>query len=294
MTFDPRQGPLFQLHGARRRVRRHPVWTATVVLLAVAGIGWLWYSVFSPLFVDPEEWVAQERTFRHVLREVLTGPEGHGAPEPDLPAWPPPLDDARVRIVACADGQVARGVRFTGGYHPMDYPWGDLPAHLAASPDLVVRCLREIGLDLQQMLHIDRVRHPERYPLGIWSKPRPDPSIDHRRLPNLFTFVEAFFETEPSLTDSVDKLAAFLPGDLIFWAGRSASDYPALVGIVTDRRDATGVPRVVTVAQDDRRATDTHLLTDWHVTARFRVDRDAALERFFEANPDARLEPRPE
>jgi uncharacterized protein len=273
----------------RRRIGRHPVVATAAVLLAAAAVGWLWYSVFSPLFDEPRDWVSRQRDFRRAIAEVLTGADRDAPPAPPLPVWPPVMDDDQRELVACAEGQVARGVRLSTRYHPMAYPWGDLPGHLGSSPDLIIRCLRAIGLDLQQLVHVDRVRHARRYPLHLWASSRADKAIDHRRLANLYTFLAAFTERGAITVDSPEKLAAFVPGDLVFWTTASGGEYPGLAGIVLDRRDEHGVPLVATLAPDDRRTTDHHRLTDWPLTGHLRVRPEAILERFFEDNPQARL-----
>ncbi|MGM0578147.1 MAG: DUF1287 domain-containing protein [Myxococcota bacterium] len=277
---------------ASRARRRHPLLFLMVLLALAGGVGWLWYSVFSPLFEDPRDWVARERAFRRALNEVLTGDEGESPAPPELPDWPAP-GDVGARLVICAEAQVARGVRVSGGYHAMDYPWGDVPAHLGASSDLVVRCLREVGIDLQQMIHLDRVGHPRRYPLHLWANKRPDTAIDHRRLPNLWTFLETFGETHGVRVDSMDRRADFLPGDLVFWTAASGGEYPTLAGIVLDRRDVEGTPLVATLHPDDGHVGDHHRLTDWTVTGHVRARPDDLLEEFLEENPKARLRPRP-
>ncbi len=260
-----------------------------VTVVAVGGLAWLWYTVFHPLFDDPRDWVARQRAYRKLISEVLTGAIGDAPPAPKLPAWPPPPSHDQSNLLACADGQVARGVKLSTRYHPLSYPWGDLPEHLGSSPDVVVRCLRAVGLDLQQMLHIDRVRHARRYPLHLWSSRRPDKAIDHRRLANLAVFLKTFGDKRAVATDSPEKLADFLPGDVVFWTTASGGDHPGLVGLVTDRRDDKGVPRVVTLLPEERRVTDSHGVTDWPVTGRVRVVPERLLEAFFEANPQARL-----
>jgi len=224
---------------------------------------------------------------------MLLGSGNTSAIEPDLPRWPPQLDDTRLKIVTCADSQMAQGIRFSASYYGMDYPWGDVPSHVGTSPDLVIRCLREAGIDLQQMVHIDRKRRPRHYPLHIWGHPRPDRSIDHRRIPNLYTFVQTYFERQSIRVDSAEKCAGFIPGDIVFWAGQGGSEYPNMTGLVTDRRNEEGVPYVVTLHRDDRVVTDSHLLTDWTVTGHYQVDRDALLHRFLTEHPSANLLARP-
>ncbi len=278
--------------------RRHPFLFLVIVFTVVGLIAWLWYSVFSPLFEDPHRWAARERTFRAAIQDVLKG-SGHDHGDarrgavPSLPIWPPPLTMTQKKLVACAEAQVARGVRISGRYVSMSYPWGDLPPYLGGSPDLVVRCLRVLGLDLQQMIHIDLRDHPRRYPRRLWPKHKPDASIDHRRLPNLSAFIRAFAERHAVLIDTAEKRARFLPGDLVFWTPAGTGEYPGLVGFVLDRRDAKGVPRVVTLVPREKFMSDRHGLDDWRVTGHYRIHPDKLLERFLDANPNARLAPRP-
>jgi uncharacterized protein YijF (DUF1287 family) len=286
--------PSMAVRGRRRR-RRTPFTGALFIVALLGGMAWFWYSVFSPLFQDPKEYAALERTFRKEVREVLTG--GRVADQErgnTLPQWPEPLSEVQIRLVACADSQVARGVRFTTGYHPIAFPWGDIPDHLGTSLDVVIRCLRDVGLDLQQMLHFDRVGHPARYPLSIWGHPPADRSIDHRRMPNFYTFLQTFFDRFESVATTPEQQAKFQPGDIVFWSGKKRGEYPAMVGVVVDRRDAQGNPKVVTLAPDERRVTDHHGLTDWNIVAHYRVGPDQILERFLDTNPTANLAPHPD
>jgi uncharacterized protein YijF (DUF1287 family) len=275
----------------RRRKRSLVIFTMFVVL--TSGIAWLWYSVFEPLFEDPQDWVVRERTFREVLKEVLVS----GVETPHLvttlPKWPPPLTPTQHLLVRCAEREVARRVKLSVSYQRMDYPWGDVSAHLGASPDLLVRCLREVGLDLQQMVHQDRINHKERYPLHFWAEKRADPAIDHRRLINLHIFIKSFGDGLPVLVDSVDKIASYQPGDIVFWTTVAGGEHPGLVGIVLDKRDRYGIPFVVTLQPTERMISEHHRLTDWPLTSHFRLYPDRFLERFLEANPRVRLIPRP-
>ncbi|MCB9727631.1 MAG: DUF1287 domain-containing protein [Deltaproteobacteria bacterium] len=282
--------------GPRRKRRTHPFLAGFLGVATLIGVGWLWYQVFNPLFDDPRDWLKNERRFRHELRAVLTGSSRPDAAEGGtaLPDWPPPMDGAQRVLVACAEAQVARGVKLSTHYHPMSFPWGDVPEHLGSSPDLVVRCIRATGVDLQQLVHIDRVNHPQRYPIHLWERTAPDTSIDHRRLPNLYAFIRAFGEAQSVRHDTPERLAAFLPGDFVFWAGSTASEFPSLAGIVLDRRDAQGAPLVATLYPDDGIMSDHHRVDEWPILAHVRVRPDRFLERFLEANLKARLVARPQ
>jgi len=279
----------------RRRRRRFPRFTpALLVLLGIGGLAALWFWAFAPIFIEPQEFHARQRRFDRAVREVLQPSVSHnGAAVPALPAWPPALGDDRVRVLACAEAQVARGIRFTSSYHPLGYPWGDVPDHLGTSVDVVVRCLRSAGLDLQQLVHIDRVAHPKHYPLHLWSSRRPDRSIDHRRLPNLYAFAKQYMEPGGTVVDTAEQAADFVPGDLVFWGVGGTQGYPGLAGLVIDRRGPDGIPWVVTLFPSEREATLHHRVNDWPVQAHYRLEADKILERFLESTPGAVLAPAP-
>ncbi len=263
-----------------------------IASLLLTVIGWVWYAVFSPLFEDPQSWITKERAMRRAVVEVLTGAIEEDSSTSTLPPWPPTLDGTQRELVACAEAQVARGVRLSTAYHAVAYPWGDLSDYLGASPDLVVRCLRAIGLDLQQMIHIDRATNPRRYPLHLWATSRPDRSIDHRRLANLHVFARTFAEVLPTVADTAEKQANFLPGDLIFWTSTAGGEHPSLAGLVLDRRDSDGKPLVTTLVPAERVMSDQHRLTDWPITGHFRIRPGDLLETFLDKNPQAVLQPR--
>jgi len=296
--FSPLGGDTSAFGAGRRRRTKRPYPRAVALLFSVAlgaGIVALWVWAFAPIFVEPQEFHARQRRFDRAVREVLqpvVARAGGGA-VPDLPDWPPPLGGDRAHIVACAEAQVARGVRYTPSYHPIDFPWGDIAPHLATSVDLVIRCIRDAGLDLQQLVAIDRKATPKNYPLNLWSSRRPDRSIDHRRLPNLYAFAKLFFPAASVEVETPAQAADFLPGDLVFWSVGGSRGFPGLAGIVIDRRGPDGIPWVVTLVPSEQEATLHHRVNDWPLQAHFRVDIDLILERFLEANPGAVLVPRP-
>lgn len=52
-----------------------------------------------------------------------------------------------------------------------------------------MRAYRKLGIGLQKKVHEDMRAHWNDYPyLAKWGLKRPDPNIDHRRVPNLATF----------------------------------------------------------------------------------------------------------
>jgi uncharacterized protein YijF (DUF1287 family) len=66
-----------------------------------------------------------------------------------------------------------------------------------------------------------------------WLSGKPDPNIDHRRVPNLMVFFAHKGETLP-ITSNADD---YKPGDLVTWdLGRNVPH----IGIIVDRRAANG------------------------------------------------------
>jgi uncharacterized protein YijF (DUF1287 family) len=98
------------------------------------------------------------------------------------PDWP-------AKLVAAARAQIGRTVLYDPGYVRLAYPGGDAPADRGVCTDVVIRAYREaFGLDLQKLVHEDMTRAFAAYPKA-WGLRRPDRNIDHRRVPNLETFL---------------------------------------------------------------------------------------------------------
>ena len=150
------------------------------------------------------------------------------APAPAEPAGP----GFEERLVAAALERTRHAVRYDGSYHRIAYPGGDVPAHTGVCTDVVVRAYRALGIDLQVKVHEDMRRAFDAYP-GLWGLSRPDPNIDHRRVPNLQAFFRRHGEALPVSTDA----GAYAPGDLVTW--RLPRNLPH-IGIVVDRRSRDG------------------------------------------------------
>jgi hypothetical protein len=98
------------------------------------------------------------------------------------------LKDARAQqLVAAAVSQTKSSVAYDGAYHRIDYPGGDVPEAVGVCTDVIVRAYRKLGIDLQVKVHEDMKRAFDSYP-RLWGLQAPDPSIDHRRVPNLFAY----------------------------------------------------------------------------------------------------------
>jgi uncharacterized protein YijF (DUF1287 family) len=136
------------------------------------------------------------------------------------------------RLVDAAIDRTHHRVTYDGSYQRIDYPGGDVAADVGVCTDVVIRAYRVVGIDLQQAVHEDMSRHFDEYPKS-WGLARPDPNIDHRRVPNLQVFFSRMGRSEPVSRDPED----YGPGDLVTWM--LPGNLPH-IGIVVDRRSSDG------------------------------------------------------
>lgn len=148
-----------------------------------------------------------------------------------------PGPDLASGLVPAARRQVGVTVRYDGSYVRLAYPGGDVPRQSGVCTDVVIRAYRDVGIDLQVLVHEDMKAAWAAYP-KLWRLPRPDPSIDHRRVPNLATFLRRHAASLPIRPEG----RLFLPGDLVTW--RLSNGLPH-IGIVSDRRAPDGTPLVL-------------------------------------------------
>ncbi len=159
------------------------------------------------------------------------------------------VDGARVSI--------ERAPAYDSGYSVIAYPNGDPGWDKGSGVDLIVRTYRQLGIDLQQLIHEDILAAGRAY--GVRE---PDANIDHRRVRNLATFFERHGQTLP-LSDQAEWRA----GDVIFWA----LDSPRInsVGIVSDQLGASGQPMVIHHSQNSV-PEEQDILSDWPIASHFR------------------------
>lgn len=143
-------------------------------------------------------------------------------------------------LVRAAIERTTHSVRYDGRYFSIPYPGGDVPPDVGVCTDVVIRAYRKTGIDLQERVHRDMEAHFEAYPSRkIWGLTKPDPNIDHRRVPNLQVFFSRKGEILPVSGDSLD----YRPGDLVTWM--LPGNLPH-IGIVTDAlHPETGNPMIV-------------------------------------------------
>lgn len=151
---------------------------------------------------------------------------------------PAQLSTPESRILEAARRQVGVTIIYDGSYVVIPYPGGDLPRERGVCTDVIIRALRDaLGIDLQRLVHEDMRAAFDAYP-KLWGLTRPDRSIDHRRVPNLQTWLDRHAQTlvvntAPEEYRPADLVTSMLPGNL-----------PHIM-IVSDRRAETGVPLVI-------------------------------------------------
>lgn len=141
------------------------------------------------------------------------------------------------KLVAAAIAQTTAAVKYDGSYRRIKYPGGDVPANVGVCTDVIIRAYRAAGVDLQVKVHEDMQRAFRSYPQR-WGMARPDPNIDHRRVPNLQTLFERSGAALPAPRD----VQSYRAGDLVTWM--LPGNLPH-IGMVTGRKSRAGTPLVV-------------------------------------------------
>lgn len=163
------------------------------------------------------------------------------------------------KLLDGAYAQIGVTVSYDASYSQLAYPGGDVDISKGVCTDVIVRAYRAIGIDLQRLVHEDMRRAFSKYPKR-WGLTRPDANIDHRRVPNLQTFLT---RTGASASMSNDP-RAYQPGDLVTW---TLGPLPH-IGIVSDRRSASGNPLVVHNVGRGTLLED--VLFTWPITGHYR------------------------
>lgn len=189
---------------------------------------------------------------------TLTAPDPNDADGDEIP-------DA-LDVLLGAKKAAANGAHYRNTYRVLAYPGGDLPREEGVCTDVVVRSLRNAGLDLQRLVHEDLRARPRAYPLVE----RPDRNIDHRRVRNLLVYFAAHWESLPP--DPRDPTAPWLPGDVCLLDTLPAPG-PDHIGIVSDTPGPSGLPFLVNNWTDGHQTQQMDLLGWVPVTHRFRASR---------------------
>jgi len=143
-------------------------------------------------------------------------------------------------LVRAARQQVGVTTIYDGAYQVLKYPGGDVAPERGVCTDVIIRAFRAArSADLQKLVHEDMRAHFSAYPSKRrWGLTRPDPSIDHRRVPNLMVYFERAGYAQPVS----GAAAAYLPGDLVTWDLGGGVPH---IGVVSERRAVSGTPLII-------------------------------------------------
>jgi uncharacterized protein len=155
----------------------------------------LFLGVFAPLLLL----TACDRSSKLTIPPVVT--------QPKLTEITDPV--AR-RLVAGGTAQTAVTKSYDPAYVPLAYPGGDVDKKTGVCTDVIIRAYRQLGIDLQKLVHEDMARNFAAYP-KLWGLKQPDKNIDHRRVANLMTFFQRQRAALPVSNNSTD----YQPGDIV-------------------------------------------------------------------------------
>ena len=179
-----------------------------------------------------------------------------------LAATPVRAEGWQEKLVAAAESQIGRTIRYDPAYVKIGYPGGDVPIELGVCTDVIIRAYRDgLGLDLQKLVHEDMARNFAAYP-GIWGLTKPDRNIDHRRVLNL----QAFFRRKRAAMPVPDSAGNFAPGDLVTMM--LPGNLPHIAIVSTQMNEAGTRPLVIHNIGGGTRRED--VLSSYQITGHYR------------------------
>ena len=179
------------------------------------------------------------------------------------PASGNPRQEFVEKLVAAAIERTNHSVKYVSEYVHLDYPGGDVPADTGVCSDEIIRAYRAVGVDLQKEVHEDMVKHWAEYaPKSKWHQAHPDPSIDHRRVPNLMGFFTRKGESLPISLRTVD----YSPGDIVTWD--LGGDVPHIGMVVNVKSRESG--RLLIVHNIGQGPKMEDVLFSWKITGHYR------------------------
>ena len=179
------------------------------------------------------------------------------------PASGNPRQEFLDKLVAAAIERTNHSVKYVSAYVHLDYPGGDVPADTGVCSDEIIRAYRAVGVDLQKEVHEDMVKNWLKYPpKSKWHQEHPDPSIDHRRVPNLMVF----FSRQGERLAISSRAQDYSPGDIVTWD--LGGDVPHIGMLVNVGSKESGRPLVVHNIGQGPRMED--VLFRWKVTGHYR------------------------
>jgi uncharacterized protein YijF (DUF1287 family) len=154
------------------------------------------------------------------------------------------------------------------GYIVMKYPGGDVDRTIGVCTDVIIRAVRNAGLDLQKELHEDILERRSAFPM-IRKGKGPDANIDHRRVGTLLPYFKKHWEQHSARLDDPDD--PLRPGDIILMDTFPSRSGPDHIGIISDTVGESGLPLVINNWTNGTVTAEMDLLTFVPVLYRFRL-----------------------
>lgn len=143
-------------------------------------------------------------------------------------------------IVNALIHRTTQPVTYDGAYHKLEYPGGDVPANIGVCTDVLIRSYRQLGIDLQKLVHEDMQDNFRAYPSKrIWGLTKPDKNIDHRRVPNL----QVYFERHAKVLTKSLNAEDYKAGDIVTWM--LPGNLPHIGMVVNEIAQGSGNPLIV-------------------------------------------------
>lgn len=185
--------------------------------------------------------------------------QGCGRSEAD-PAPPATAPGKAGKLIAAARAQIGVTLHYDPDYTRLAFPGGDVPRERGVCTDVVIRAYRDaLGLDLQALVNADMRSAFAAYPRR-WGLRAPDRNIDHRRVPNLGTWLKRQGAALPIPADP----SGWRPGDIFTSIVDGRSPH---IGLVSDRRGPNGWLIIHNIGAGTREEDG---LTAWPTTGRYR------------------------
>jgi uncharacterized protein YijF (DUF1287 family) len=108
-----------------------------------------------------------------------TAPNTNDTNDTDGDGIPNPLD-----VLIGAKKTVLNGASYGAGYIKLDFPMGDVPRDVGVCTDVIIRAVRNAGIDLQAEVNRDIKRARRAYPMVR----KANAHIDHRRVKTLVPY----------------------------------------------------------------------------------------------------------
>lgn len=187
--------------------------------------------------------------------------EGAARHDRDGDGIPDPLD-----VLVGAKKTVVNQAAYTEGYVTIAYPMGDVPREMGVCTDVIIRAVRNAGLDLQRALNEDFRRARAAYPM---IKGKGNPHIDQRRVATLLPYFKRHWEAHTAKLD--DPRDPLRPGDVVFMDTFPSRSGPDHIGIISDTIGESGLPLVINNWTNGTVTAEMDLLTFVPVLHRFRL-----------------------